>query len=157
MNPVLRIALVYFFLMLLFRVAGRRTMSDLSPFDFVLLLIISELVQQAVVADDPSLTNAFILCSSLVALDIGLSLLKLTSPRVERVLDGSPALLVRHGQLIEPTLRAMRLDEGDVLSAARTSQGLERIDQIRLAVVETNGEISVVPEPDARIRPGPAA
>jgi uncharacterized membrane protein YcaP (DUF421 family) len=157
MNPVLRIALVYFFLMLLFRVAGRRTMSDLSPFDFVLLLIISELVQQAVVADDPSLTNAFILCSSLVALDIGLSLLKLASPRLERVLDGSPALLVRHGKLIEPTLRAMRLDEGDILSAARTSQGLERIDQIRLAVVETNGEISVVPEPDARIRPGPAA
>jgi uncharacterized membrane protein YcaP (DUF421 family) len=157
MNPVLRIALVYFFLMLLFRVAGRRTMSDLSPFDFVLLLIISELVQQAVVADDPSLTNAFILCCSLVALDIGLSLLKLASPRLERVLDGSPALLVRHGKLIEPTLRAMRLDEGDILSAARTSQGLERIDQIRLAVVETNGEISVVPEPDARIRPGPAA
>jgi uncharacterized membrane protein YcaP (DUF421 family) len=143
--------------MLLFRVAGRRTMSDLSPFDFVLLLIISELVQQAVVADDPSLTNAFILCSSLVALDIGLSLLKLASPRLERVLDGSPALLVRHGKLIEPTLRAMRLDEGDILSAAHTSQGLERIDQIRLAVVETNGEISVVPEPDARIRPGPAA
>jgi uncharacterized membrane protein YcaP (DUF421 family) len=157
MNPVLRIALVYFFLMLLFRVAGRRTMSDLSPFDFVLLLIISELVQQAVVADDPSLTNAFILCASLVALDIGLSLLKLASPRLERVLDGSPAPLVQHGKLIEPTLRAMRLDEGDILSAARTSQGLERIDQIRLAVVETNGEISVVPEPDARIRPGPAA
>ena len=157
MDAVLRISVIYLFLMALFRLAGRRTLADVSPFDFVLLLIISELVQQAVVADDPSLTNAFILCSSLVALDIGLSLLKLTSPRVERVLDGSPALLVRHGKLIEPTLRAMRLDEGDVLSAARTSQGLERIDQIRLAVVETNGEISVVPEPDARIRPGPAA
>jgi uncharacterized membrane protein YcaP (DUF421 family) len=157
MNPVLRIALVYLFLMLLFRLAGRRTMSDMSPFDFVLLLIISELVQQAVVADDPSLTNAVVLCSALVGLDIALSLLKRASPRVERLLDGRPVLLVRHGEPVEATLRAMRIDESDILAAARGRQGLERIEQIRLAVVETNGAISVVPEPEARVRPGPAA
>jgi uncharacterized membrane protein YcaP (DUF421 family) len=111
-------------------------MSDLSPFDFVLLLI---------------------LCSALVAIDIGLSLLERASPRVERLLDGSAALLVRHGRPVQATMRAMRIDAADILAAARCAQGLERMEQIRLAVVETNGEISVVPEPDARIRPGPAA
>ena len=150
MSPVLRITLIYLFLMALFRLAGRRTLSDISPFDFVLLLIISELVQQAVVADDPSLTNAVILCSALVALDIGLSLLKQRSPRIERLLEGTPVLLVEHGQPLDAALRRMRIDAHDILAAARHSQGLERMEQIRFAVLEKNGGISIVPEPDAR-------
>lgn len=144
--PVLRIALVYFFLMALFRLAGRRTLADISPFDFVLLLIISELVQQAVVANDPSLTNALLLCSTLVALDIGLSLLKQRSSRFERMLEGVPVLLVEHGRPLDEAMRAMRIDTSDILAAARVTQGLERIDQIRFAVLEKNGGISIIPE-----------
>jgi uncharacterized membrane protein YcaP (DUF421 family) len=150
MDSVFRVALVYLFLMALFRLAGRRTLADVSPFDLVLLLIISELVQQAVVADDPSLTNALILCSTLVLLDIGLSLWKQRSPRVERLIEGTPVLLVEHGAPIPDALRAMRIDESDILASARRSQGLERMSQIRFAVLEKNGGISIVPEPDAR-------
>jgi uncharacterized membrane protein YcaP (DUF421 family) len=150
MESVLRVATVYLFLMLLFRLAGRRTMADISPFDFVLLLIISELVQQAIVADDPSLTNAFVLCTTLVLLDIGLSLWKQRSPRIERLLEGSPVLLVQHGEPIQEALRVMRVDEADILAAARLGQGLERMSQIRFAVLEKTGGISIVPEPEAR-------
>ena len=150
MEGVLRVATVYLFLMLLFRLAGRRTMADISPFDFVLLLIISELVQQAIVADDPSLTNAFILCTTLVLLDIGLSLWKQRSPRIERLLEGSPVLLVQHGQPIHEALRVMRVDETDILAAARLGQGLERMSQIRFAVLEKTGGISIVPETETR-------
>jgi uncharacterized membrane protein YcaP (DUF421 family) len=150
MEGVLRVATVYLFLMLLFRLAGRRTMADISPFDFVLLLIISELVQQAIVADDPSLTNAFVLCTTLVLLDIGLSLWKQRSPRIERLLEGSPVLLVQHGEPIQEALRVMRVDESDILAAARLCQGLERMSQIRFAVLEKTGGISIVPEPEAR-------
>ena len=150
MEGVLRVATVYLFLMLLFRLAGRRTMADISPFDFVLLLIISELVQQAIVADDPSLTNAFVLCATLVLLDIGLSLWKQRSPRIERLLEGSPVLLVQHGEPIQEALRVMRVDESDILAAARLCQGLERMSQIRFAVLEKTGGISIVPEPEAR-------
>jgi uncharacterized membrane protein YcaP (DUF421 family) len=150
MDPVFRVALVYLFLMALFRLAGRRTLADLAPFDLVLLLIISELVQQAIVADDPSLTNAVILCSTLVLLDIGLSLWKQRSPRVDRLIDGVPVLLVQHGEPIPDALRAMRIDESDILASARLRHGLERIAQIRFAVLEKNGGISIVPEPDAR-------
>jgi uncharacterized membrane protein YcaP (DUF421 family) len=150
MESVLRVATVYLFLMLLFRLAGRRTLADISPFDFVLLLIISELVQQAIVADDPSLTNAFVLCTTLVLLDIGLSLWKQRSPRIERLLEGSPVLLVQHGEPIQEALRVMRVDEADILAAARLGQGLERMSQIRFAVLEKTGGISIVPEPEAR-------
>jgi uncharacterized membrane protein YcaP (DUF421 family) len=150
MEGVLRVATVYLFLMLLFRLAGRRTLADISPFDFVLLLIISELVQQAIVADDPSLTNAFVLCTTLVLLDIGLSLWKQRSPRIERLLEGSPVLLVKHGEPIQEALRVMRVDEADILAAARLGQGLERMSQIRFAVLEKTGGISIVPEPEAR-------
>jgi uncharacterized membrane protein YcaP (DUF421 family) len=150
MEGVLRVATVYLFLMAIFRLAGRRTLADLSPFDLVLLLIISELVQQAIVADDPSLTNAFILCTTLVLLDIGLSLWKQRSPRIERWLEGSPVLLVQHGEPIREALRVMRVDEADILAAARLGQGLERMSQIRFAVLEKTGGISIVPEPEAR-------
>jgi uncharacterized membrane protein YcaP (DUF421 family) len=146
MEPVLRVALVYLFLMALFRLAGRRTLADVSPFDFVLLLIISELVQQAIVADDPSLTNAVILCSTLVALDIGLTLLKQRSPRFERMLEGRAVLLVEHGEPLPDALAKMRIDTRDILAAARLSQGLERMEQIRFAVLEKTGGISIVPE-----------
>jgi uncharacterized membrane protein YcaP (DUF421 family) len=150
MDSVFRVALVYLFLMALFRLAGRRTLADVAPFDLVLLLIISELVQQAVVSDDPSLTNAVILCSTLVLLDIGLSLWKQRSPRVDRLIEGVPVLLVQHGEPIPDALRAMRIDESDILASARLCQGLERMSQIRFAVLEKNGGISIVPEPDAR-------
>jgi uncharacterized membrane protein YcaP (DUF421 family) len=150
MDSVFRVALVYLFLMALFRLAGRRTLADVSPFDLVLLLIISELVQQAIVADDPSLTNALILCSTLVLLDIGLSLWKQRSPRIDRLIEGTPVLLVQHGAPIPDALRAMRIDESDILASARRSQGLERMSQIRFAVLEKNGGISIIPEPDAR-------
>lgn len=146
MSPVLRVALVYLFLMALFRLAGRRTLADVSPFDFVLLLIISELVQQAIVADDPSLTNAAILCSTLVALDITLTLLKQRSPRIQRMLEGRAVLLVEHGEPLPDALAKMRIDTSDILAAARLSQGLERMDQIRFAVLEKTGGISIVPE-----------
>lgn len=148
--PVIRIAIVYLFLLALFRLAGRRTLADISPFDFVLLLVISEMVQEAVVAEDPSMINAILLCSMLVAIDIGLSLLKQRSPRLDRWLEGHPVLLLQHGEPVTDALRKMRIDEDDILAAARESQGLERLDQIRFAVLEKTGHISIVPEPDAR-------
>jgi uncharacterized membrane protein YcaP (DUF421 family) len=149
-EPVIRIAIVYLFLLALFRLAGRRTLADISPFDFVLLLIISEMVQQAVVAEDPSLINAILLCSMLIAIDIGLSLLKHRWPRLDRLLEGRAVLLLQHGELQHDTLRKMRIDQHDILAAARESQGLERLDQIRFAVLEKTGHISIVPEPDSR-------
>lgn len=146
MDPILRVVVAYAFLLGLFRLAGRRTLGDLSPFDFVLLLVISEFTQQAVVRDDPSLTAASVLCGSIVLLNVALALLKARSHRLERWLEGVPVVLVERGRPRRDAMRQARVDEEDILAAARSRQGLERMEQIRLAVLERTGGISVIPE-----------
>jgi uncharacterized membrane protein YcaP (DUF421 family) len=149
-DAVLRAAAIYVFLMLVFRLSGRRTLSEMSTFDFVLLLIISESTQQAMLDDDHSMTNAFLVIVTLVLLDIGLSLVKARSPRAEKWLDGLPTILVEEGRPLPDVMERARVDEADVLESARKHQGLERMDQIKYAILERNGGISIVPMPGAR-------
>lgn len=146
MEAILRITAVYLFLMVLMRIAGHRALTELSAFDFVLLLVISELIQQAVVGRDPSLTRAMLLCGTLVGLDILLGYTKMRSPALSRWVEGLPILLVEHGRPLADVMRKERIDELEILSAARLSHGLERMDQIRFAVLERTGGISIVPE-----------
>lgn len=145
MEPVVRAAAVYFFLLLIFRLAGNRSIAQITTFDFVLLLIISEVVQQAMIADDHSMTNAFLLVIILVGLDIMLSLWKQRSPTAEKVLDGVPVIVVKDGEVLKHRMMKERVDEADVLAAAREAHGLENMDDIKHAVVEVAGGISVIP------------
>lgn len=145
MESVLRGVAVYFFVYLVLRASGKRSLSQITTFDFVLLLIISETTQQALLGDDFSLTNAFIIIVTLVGIDIALSLLKQRSPRAEQVLEGQPLLLVADGKLLQERLDNERIDEQDILSAARL-QGLERMDQVKYAVLERSGGISIIPK-----------
>ena len=145
MDTVLRAAAVYFVLLLLFRITGNRSLAQITVFDFVLLLIISESAQQGITANDYSVINAVILISTLAGIDILLSLLKQRSPKVDRVVDGLPLILVRQGELLHERLRKVRVDEEDILEAARELQGLERFEQIKYAVLERSGEISIIP------------
>jgi uncharacterized membrane protein YcaP (DUF421 family) len=145
MESVLRAAVVYVFLLVLFRIAGKRTLSQISTFDFILLLIISEATQQALIDDDNSMTNAFILIMTLVALNIALSLLKNHVPWLEKWLEGTPLLVVDQSQPLKQRMAMERVDEADVLTAAREMHGLERMDQVKYAVLERSGGISVIP------------
>ncbi|MBA1258073.1 DUF421 domain-containing protein [Pseudomonas oryzihabitans] len=147
MESVLRAAALYAFLLMLFRITGRRALSEITTFDFVLLLVIGEATQQALLGDDFSVINAFVVIATLVLIDILLSLFKERSPRVGRFLDGVPLIVVEYGKPLTERLRKARLTEEDILEAARQSQGLERLEQIRFAVLEKNGQISVIPEP----------
>ncbi|WP_144955749.1 DUF421 domain-containing protein [Pseudomonas oryzihabitans] len=147
MESVLRAAALYAFLLVLFRITGRRALSEITTFDFVLLLVIGEATQQALLGDDFSVINAFVVITTLVLIDILLSLFKERSPRVGRFLDGVPLIVVEYGKPLTERLRKARLTEEDILEAARQSQGLERLEQIRFAVLEKNGQISVIPEP----------
>ncbi|OYT84028.1 MAG: hypothetical protein CFE50_09620 [Pseudomonas sp. PGPPP4] len=147
MESVLRAAALYAFLLVLFRITGRRALSEITTFDFVLLLVIGEATQQALLGDDFSVINAFVVIATLVLIDILLSLFKERSPRVGRFLDGVPLIVVEYGKPLTERLRKARLTEEDILEAARQSQGLERLEQIRFAVLEKNGQISVIPKP----------
>lgn len=146
METVLRGAAVYAILLLIIRFSGRRTLAQMTAFDLVLILIVAETTQQALLGDDFSITNAVVLILTLFTIDIGLSYVKETWPAAEKALDGRPTVLVVDGQPLERPLRRARVAIEDVLEAARTQQGLQRLDQIRYAVLEVGGGISIVPK-----------
>ncbi|HEU4342690.1 MAG TPA: YetF domain-containing protein [Candidatus Binatia bacterium] len=146
MNPVTRAAVIYFFLLVMFRLAGKRSFSQLTSFDFVLLLIIAEAIQQGLIGEDFSITQALLLIVTLVGLDIAMSLLKQRFPWLERFVDGLPLVVVENGVPVKHFMDKARVDEKDVLVAARENHGLERMDQIKYAVLERNGGISIIPK-----------
>ena len=146
MDAIVRGLVVYLFLMILFRIAGRRTLGSITNFDFVLLLIISEATQNAMIGNDYSVTNGFLVILTLVGLDIVLSYMKQRFPVMERYLDGLPLILVDQGRPLKELMHRARVDERDILAAAREKHGLERMDQIKYAILETNGMISIVPK-----------
>lgn len=146
MSSVLRAVVVYVVLFLIFRVAGRRTLSQITTFDFVLLLIVSEATQNAMIGDDYSITNAMLVITTLVGLDIALSLWKRRFPSLDKFLDGVPLIIVEDGTPLKDRMAKARVDESDVLTAARELQGLERMEQIKYAVLERSGGISIIPK-----------
>ncbi len=145
MDSILRATGMYLALMVLFRIAGRRSLADLTTFDFVLLLIIGEATQQALLGDDFSFINAMLVIATLIVLDVGLSLVKLNSKRLARLLDGHATLVVEQGRFLHQRMRRARLTEDDILESARDSQGIEQVEQIKFAIVERNGKISIIP------------
>lgn len=145
MDAVLHSVVVYGLLLLLFRVTGRRTLAEITTFDFVLLLIIGEATQQALLGDDFSLTKVAVIVVTLLSMDVVLSLMKSRSHKVEKVLDGVPTIIVENGRVLKEQMAKARVDEDDVLEAARRLQGLERMDQVKYAVLEVNGGISIIP------------
>lgn len=145
MDSVLRAAAVYLILLVIMRIAGKRTLAQVTVFDFILLLIIGEATQQALLAEDFSIVNAAIVIGTLVLLDIGLSMLKQRSKRLDRIIDDTPVVIVDHGKLLRDRMDRARIDEQEILVAARELHGLERLEQIKFAVLERSGGISIVP------------
>lgn len=145
MEPVLRAVSVYVLLLVLFRVAGRRLLSEVTTFDFVLLLIIGESTQQALIGNDFSVVNAMVIITTLLTIDIAISVLKYRSGRVDKVIDGTPLIIVQDGRLLHDRLAQVQVDESDIMTAARELQGIERLEQIKYAVLERSGGISIIP------------
>ncbi|MDQ3443134.1 MAG: DUF421 domain-containing protein, partial [Chloroflexota bacterium] len=119
---------------------------QITTSDFVVLLVIGEATQQALLGDDFSITNAVLVIVTLLGLDIGLSLVQSRFPRLGPWLDDGPLVLVENGSLLQKRMDKSRISEADILHAARAAQGLERMDQIKYAVLERTGEISIIPK-----------
>jgi uncharacterized membrane protein YcaP (DUF421 family) len=145
MDPVVRSTAIYVALLVFLRLAGRRTLMQMTSFDFVLLLIIGEATQNALLQNDSSVTNSLLVILTLISLDIAFSYVKQRVPIIERWLDGLPMIIVRDGRPLTDLMMKARVSEVDILSAARESQGLERMEQIKYAVLETTGSISIIP------------
>jgi uncharacterized membrane protein YcaP (DUF421 family) len=145
MESVIRPALVYLLLLVLLRLTGKRTLAQITTFDFVLLLIISEATQQALIGEDNSMINGAIVVATLIGLNILMSLLKQRYRWFDRLLDDIPLVIVADGKPLKDRMDKSRVDEDDVLDAAREIHGLERMDQIRHAILERDGQISIIP------------
>ncbi|RVO67646.1 DUF421 domain-containing protein [Sinorhizobium meliloti] len=145
MDSVVRGITIYFILLAALRLSGRRTVAQMTTFDFVLLLIIAETTQQALLGDDFSIVNATLLILTLFGVDIVLSYLKQWSPKIAMFLDGTATVLIADGKVDERALRRARVNIEDILVAAREQQGLARLDQIKFAVLEADGGISIIP------------
>jgi uncharacterized membrane protein YcaP (DUF421 family) len=145
METVLRTIAVYLILLVLIRLTGRRTLAQFTAFDFLVLLIIGGSTQRALLGQDYSVINAMLVVVTLLTMDIVFSLLGRDSLLFSKLVNGVPMILVEEGRLLRARLRKARLTEDQVLAAARRTQGIYRLEDIKYAILEASGEISVIP------------
>jgi uncharacterized membrane protein YcaP (DUF421 family) len=142
---VLRATVIFFFLWILTRVLGKRTLSQLSTFELVLLVMLGDLIQGGVTQDDTSLTGSLLAVGTMAFWVLAFSFLSWRYPRAETMIEGVPAVLISDGKVIDEALRIERLPMTDLLEAAR-QQGIGDLAEVKLAVLETNGMISFIKE-----------
>lgn len=148
METVVRVAVIYLMILFGLRVMGKREFSQLSPLEFVALLLIPELVSQALVREDFSMTNAIVAVATLFALTFLNSTLMHMSKKWEKVTADEPSILVHHGQLNETSMNKERVTPAELFSEMHKA-GLETLDQVKWAILECDGKIAIVPEEDS--------
>lgn len=146
MDMVLRALAIYLILMVVFKIAGRRALLQMTSFDLILLLIISEATQQALLGNDFSVTGAMITIVTLIVVDMLFGMIKKYLPGADDLLDGTPVILVENGYLFQDKMKKADISCDDILLMARIDHGITRLAEIKFAILETNGHISIVPE-----------
>ena len=143
MAASLRALLFYVFLVLVVRIVGRRPGKQITPFEFVLVFFIGGLALTAMVGDDASLTNAFVQVLTIALAHFAITMARSKSPWLARLLDGTPLILLENGQWRSNTLSKMRIQDDDVMAQAR-DQGISTLEKIDIAILERNGQISII-------------
>lgn len=144
MAAVIRAFFGYFFLVMVVRVVGRRPGKQMTPFEFVLIFFIGGLALTAIVGDEVSFTNALCQIATMGLAHYSIAWARSKSPRFARLVDGTPLVLLENETWRTDTLRHMRIQDDDVIASARDS-GIKTLQEIDRAVLERNGEISVIP------------
>mgnify|MGYP005862549011 FL=1 len=141
---VIRTVLVYLVILVDLRISGKREIGQMTVFDLVVLLLIANAVQNAMVGPDASLTGGILAAAVLLVANALLARLRLHSPPLKQLVEGSPTLLVLHGEVIPDHLRREGLDQ-ETLEAALREHGVADLADVEMAVLEIDGSISVVP------------
>jgi len=142
-EKLLRSVVVYTFLLVAFRLCGKRQLGQLSAFDLVVLLIISNVVQNAVIGNDNSLGGGLLGATTILLLNLVVAYVTFRFKRADRVIEHSPTVLVRHGRILRDNLRRERLGPRDLRAALR-HHGVVSIRDIRYAFLEEDGHVSVI-------------
>ncbi|HVD12489.1 MAG TPA: YetF domain-containing protein [Gaiellaceae bacterium] len=143
MDIVLRAAFAFAFIFFLTRIVGRRELSSLEPFDLIMLIVLGDLVQQGVTQSDYSVTGLVLAAGTIALMQVFVSYLNFRFRRLQPLLEGEPIVLVENGRVLERNLARERLTPDEVLEQARQSQ-IASFDEVRLAVLETSGQISFI-------------
>ena len=143
MDIVARAAVMFFVLYVLLRIMGKRELGQLTPFELVVMIVLGDLIQQAVTHNDFSLTGAILAVSTFAFLAIAMSWLTYLSPRAEKLLDGEPRVVIRNGKLLKENLRRDRMTQSEVESEMRLA-GIATMDQVAWAILEPQGKISFI-------------
>lgn len=144
MDMILRAAAIYLILVLVFKIAGRRALLQMTSFDLILLLIISEATQQALLGSDFSVTGAALSIITLIVMDMLFSKVKKYLPGAEEMIDGTAVILVENGVLMQEKMKMADISVDDIMVSARNNQGLTRLSEIKFAILESNGHISII-------------
>ncbi len=145
MNVILRAAAAYWILLVAFRLIGRRSTSQLAPFDLIVLFMLAGSSITAVLGDDHSMVAAISAIATIGLMHLFVSWAKVRSDRFGRLIDGTPVVVFENGRWHEHRMRQLRIEKTDVMAAAR-ARGLLGINQVRYAVVERGGTISITEE-----------
>ncbi len=148
LEKVLRPALVYLMLILLLRLFGKRELAQLNPFDLVLLLMLSNTVQNAIIGDDNSFTGGAIGAASLLAANFCLNRLLYAMPKLDKALQGSQAVLVRDGVVNSRAMRQEMLTREELIQVIHR-QNITGLADVRLCILEPNGTFYVESTPDS--------
>src|SRR5689334_5428561 len=143
MDVAIRAAVAFVFIYVLTRAVGRRELGSMEPFDLILLVVLGDLIQQGVTQSDYSVVGLLPAASVMGLMTVAFSYVSWRFPRVRPLLDGEPIVIVHDGQPIEPNLRRERLSLDEVRAQARLQQ-IESLDDVKLAVLETSGQISFI-------------
>ena len=144
METVLRVVIIYLFLLFGLRIMGKREFSQLSSLELVTLLMIPELVSQSLVQEDFSLTNALIAVSTLFTVVFISTLLQYHSKTVSKVVSGSPAVVVADGKFVEKHLNEERVSPEEIFAELHKA-GFSELSEVQWAILETDGTIAIVP------------
>ena len=139
---IVRSLIVYVFLLILIRLTGKRQVGQLAPFDLILLLVLSNAVQNAMNGGDNSVQAGLISALTLVTLNYGIGYATFRSKRIEAIVEGRPQLLIHNGKLYKDVMEQQRLTQHE-LDAALRRQGVSEIGHVHIAMIENNGEITV--------------
>ena len=143
MDIALRAVLLYFFIVFVMRVTGRRELSSLSAVDLVLLIVLGDAVQQGLTQDDYSVTGAIIAVATLASLSVFTSYLGFRSRTARKILEGEPIVVVDRGKLVQENLRRERLTEDEIAEEMRKQQ-IASFDEVEWGIAETNGTITFI-------------
>lgn len=144
MDSVLRIAFIYFFLMIALRVMGKRELSEMSAFELVTLLMVPEVFSTALAREDYSMTHATVGAATLFTLVFITSLVTFRFKRIETLVEGQPTVLVSNGKTIDRNLKRERVTVDEVFSEIHKA-GLQELEQVRWAILEPDGKIAIIP------------